>query len=66
MFIWTYSVLAASAPLMGWGKTTIEGNLLTCSYDYLTKVRIYAISLKKNVTRKNVRTHLILKVRKTI
>ena len=34
--IWTYSTLLSGAPLLGWGNYALEGQLMTCSYDYMS------------------------------
>lgn len=35
--IWTYSILGCCPPFFGWGGYSLEGLLVTCSYDYLTE-----------------------------
>jgi len=35
--VWVYAVLTTSGPFIGWGAYTLEGMLISCSYDYLTE-----------------------------
>jgi len=37
ILIWTYAILSAIGPFFGWGRFSLEGFLVTCSYDYVTK-----------------------------
>lgn len=34
---WIYGVVTCSGPFIGWGNYALEGQLLSCSYDYLTE-----------------------------
>ena len=35
--IWVYSVLVSMPPFLGWGGYSLEGLMVTCSYDYLSE-----------------------------
>lgn len=35
--IWIYSVIVCVPPFLGWGKYALEGQLISCSYDYLSQ-----------------------------
>ncbi|XP_023339009.1 compound eye opsin BCRH1 [Eurytemora carolleeae] len=33
--VWIYAILSTSGPFLGWGAYSLEGFLITCSYDYI-------------------------------
>jgi len=37
IIIWIYSTALTATPFFGWGKFALEGQLITCSYDYMSE-----------------------------
>jgi len=37
LFIWAYALAVSTPPLYGWGKYNLEGILVSCSFDYLSR-----------------------------